>query len=506
MPNFASVFLMKIAATEPTHSWAKKWLGVQKKHFVGGSWQDGGKDQHAVVNPTDGSVLAKVPNADKDVVDRAVAAARSAFPSYAQLTRAKRAGMLREIGSVIRKHATELATLESLQNGMLWSESLVGCLPDSADIFDYFAGWTDKYYGKTVPVDPGFVNYTLRQPVGVCGAIVPWNFPLLLAMWKIAPALAMGNTVVVKPAEATPLSLIRAIELIGEHVDLPKGVLNLVLGNGETGAAMGSHPGIDKLSFTGSTAVGKSLVRGSGDSNLKRLTLELGGNSANIIFEDVPDLQAAIDRSFALTFSSKGEKCSEPTRLIVHESHYDNVISEMAKKADAVVCGNPFDIKSMQGPQCTEAHMNRVLDYIKIGIEEGAKVEAGGFRDEEGANAKGFFIRPTVLSGVDIKSRIAQEEVFGPVLTVHKFRDEDDAIRQANDTVYGLAAGLWTKDVSQAHRVAARLEAGMVFVNQYGCYDFASPFGGVKQSGWGKEMGEHVLSAYTQEKSIWIKV
>lgn len=491
----------------PKLDWARTWLTSEKQAFVDGQWiaPDDGLPPRSLINPANGEPLAEVGECGEVTVDRATAAARRAFTgTWTRYSRRQRAELLRALGDVARDLRAELATLESLQNGMTWSEAYDGNLPDCADIFDYFAGWVDKLGGETLPVERGFLNYTLRQPLGVCGLIVPWNFPLLLAMWKIAPALAMGNTVVVKPSEHTPLSLLRWLEGVLERIDIPAGVLNVVLGGATAGEAIGRHPDIDKVSFTGSTAVGRSLVHDSSASNLKLLTLELGGKSPNIIFDDVPDLEAAIERSFTLTFAQKGEKCTEPTRLFVHEHHYDRVLEAMVAKAEAVVCGDPFAAATTQGPQCHREHFDSVLRYIEVGRAEGATVAVGGEADTSGANAAGLFVRPTIFTNTRSSMRIVREEIFGPVLTVHRFRDEDEVVGEANDVSYGLAAGFWTADVSRALRVAERLQAGMIFVNRYGCYDFASPFGGIKQSGWGKEMGRRVLEAYTQEKSIWI--
>ena len=490
---------------EPKLEWAKTWLKETKKHFINGEWVSGEPSLESI-NPANGQVLAKLPNAERSLVDSAVTAAIKAYEGpWQTINRRQRAQYLQKIGEVICEHQRELATLESLDNGMLWSEALEGNLPDCYGIFDYYAGWIDKDTGETLPTDSGFLNFTKRQPIGVCGLIVPWNFPLLLGMWKLAPALAMGNTVIIKPSSATSLSMIRLMELLQEKVDLPPGTVNMLLGNGKCGALISEHMKIDKVSFTGSTAVGRKLVAASANSNLKRITLELGGKSPNIIFDDVDNLEAIIERSFNLTFSQKGEKCTEPTRLFIHKKHYDKVLQGMTERAQAVKCGDPFTKGSNQGPQCTKSHMESILKYIEIGKQEGAKLVCGGERDNLGQNANGYYIRPTIFADVDNQMTICQDEIFGPVLTVHPFESEQEVVTAANDSIYGLAAGLWTNNISRAHRVAEKLEAGMVFINRYGCYDFSSPFGGVKQSGWGKEMARQSLDAYTQTKNIWVK-
>lgn len=487
--------------------WAAKWLSAPKYMYINGEFrksQDEGTLE--TINPATGKVLGSFYRATNADVDLAVDAAERAFHegSWKKMSKKERAKVLHRIADTIRRHQAELSTLETLDNGKLYSESWYDDLIEAADIFDYYAGWTDKFYGETSPVDGDFINYTSREPVGVCGQIVPWNYPILMASWKLAPALAMGNTVVLKPSEVTSLSAIRLFEILHEEVELPKGVINLVLGSGEVGAAIANHMYVDKIAFTGSTAVGKKLLHGSAESNLKTISLELGGKSPNIVFEDVTDIEFAIEKSFYGLFTQKGEKCSAPTRLFVHKKHYDTFVSRLAQMADSYVLGDPFDPNTNQGAQSSKVHMEKILRYIEYGVEDGARLVAGGQRDTSGSNADGYFVRPTIFADVDNKMRIAQDEIFGPVLPIIPFSDEDEVIRMANDTTYGLAAGLWTKDISRAHRVAAQLEAGMVFINKYGCYDFAAPFGGFKQSGWGKEYAIHSLESYTKVKSIWV--
>ncbi|TVX97411.1 aldehyde dehydrogenase family protein [Cohnella terricola] len=491
----------------PTLEWASEWLKETKKLYVNGEWIAGASGTTIdTVNPATGRQIGSFTGASKDDVDAAVQAARTAFEGveWREMSRKERGRRLHRISQLIREHQDELATLESLDNGKLYKEAYNDDVAEAADFFEYYAGWTDKYYGEMNPVEGNFTSMTTRDPVGVCGLIVPWNFPIDMAAMKLTPALAMGNTVVLKPSSVTSLSAIRLFEIIHEAGVLPPGVINLILGEGRVGSYISSHADVDKVSFTGSTQVGKKLVHDSADSNLKAVTLELGGKSPNIIFADAPDLDAAIERSFYGLFTHKAEKCSAPTRLLVQRPVYDRVVEEIAKYAVGYKCGDPFDPSSDQGPQVSQSHMESILRYIESGKEQGARVVAGGYRDTEGSNAEGYFVRPTIFADVTNDMKIAQEEIFGPVLCVIPFDTEEEAVRIANDTIYGLAAGLWTNDVARAHRVAKKLDAGQVFVNRYGCYDIASPFGGFKQSGWGKEYAIHSLASYTKMKAIWI--
>ncbi len=492
----------------PCLSWAQDWLKTAKKSYVAGKFVSSGKTLHPSINPCNAKTLGHFVETTAAELDDAVSAARTAFTqaSWKRMPRRQRAALLHSAGEAIRRHHVELATLEALDNGKLYREAFNDDIPEAADVFDYYAGWIDKFYSENCPVDPGFLNYTTRQPVGVCALVVPWNFPLLLACWKIATALSMGNTIIVKPSPFTPFSIIRLFEILQEEVEFPTGVINLVHGGTEIGALIAGHQSVDKISFTGSTAVGKKIVSGSAASNLKAVSLELGGKSPNIVFEDVPDLEFAIERSFQAMFSHKGEKCSEPTRLFLHQSIYDRFVQGLVTRADATICGDSFNPEATQGAQCHEEHFNKIMKYIDLGNKSGARLLAGGVRDTNGSNAAGYFVRPTIFGDVDNKSVIAQEEIFGPVLAITSFKTEEEVVAMANDSIYGLAAGLWTADISRAHRVAEELDAGSVFINKYGCYDFASPFGGFKQSGWGKEMAIHSLEAFTKVKSVWVKL
>lgn len=491
---------------QPKLEWAQTWLKTTKKNYINGKWIESNNNKIIEsINPANGKVIGSFQCSTRDDVDSAVHAAREALhnPEWKNMSRKQRGRVLRKISEVIAKHHAELATLEALDNGKLYTEAYNDDVQEAHDLFEYYAGWTDKYYGENNPVEGDFLSVTTRDPIGVCGQIVPFNFPIQMAVLKMAPALAMGNTVILKPADKTSFSAIRLFEIIDEAKLLPKGVINLILGDGEVGAYISKHMDIDKLSFTGSTKIGKQLLRDSADSNLKPVTLELGGKSPNIIFEDVTNLDGAIERSFYGLFTHKGEKCSSPTRLFVQKAIYNTVVEKIAEYAKNYKCGDPFDPNSDQGAQISKEHMESILSYIESGKEQGARIVAGGERDLTGTNADGYFVQPTIFADVDNSMKIAQEEIFGPVLCIIPFDTEEEVIKLANDTIYGLAAGLWTGDTSRAHRVANQLDAGMVFVNRYGCYDFASPFGGVKQSGWGKEYAIHSLSAFTKTRAIW---
>jgi acyl-CoA reductase-like NAD-dependent aldehyde dehydrogenase len=373
------------------------------------------------------------------------------------------------------------------------------------DAVRYYAGWVRRIYGETIPVDGPFLNYTLREPVGVVGAIVPWNYPTCIATWKFAPALACGCSVVLKPSELTPLTALKMAELASK-AGIPDGVLNVVTGYGPTaGEALARHMDVDKISFTGSIRTARSLLKASAESNLKRLSLELGGKNPNIVFPDA-DLDAAIQSAFSGIFANKGEVCSSGSRLLVHKDIHDRFVDRLVDRAKKMKVGNPLDPDSEMGSQISRQQMDRILGYIEAGVSEGAKLCCGGERDTAGEKSKGFFVKPTIFTDVRPDMKIAQEEIFGPVLATIRFGDVDEAIEIANGTIYGLVSAVWTADIKTAHRVAAGIKAGSVWINTYNGFDSASPFGGYKQSGFGRDLGAHALEQYTSVKSIWVSL
>ena len=456
------------------------------------------------VNPATEEPICAVAEAGAEDVDRAVKAARAAFDSgpWPKMKPAERQRLLWKWSELIEKHADEIARLETLDNGKPIFESRLVDIPMVVNTFQYFAGWATKIAGETLPVNPAFFTYTLREPIGVVGAIIPWNFPMIMTGWKTAPALAAGNTVVLKPAELTPLSAIRIGELAIE-AGLPPGVFNVVPGKGSiAGEAMVQHPMIDKISFTGSTQVGRHIMKTAADS-MKKLTLELGGKSPNIVFADA-DLDAALKGATMGIFYGKGEVCAAGSRLLVESSIYDDFVAKLAERAKKMQPSDPLDPKSRLGALVSQEQMTKVLGYVESGRKEGARVIAGGERQP--VNGKGWFMQATVLDGVDNSMRVAQEEIFGPVLSVIRFDGVDDAIAKANASEFGLAAGIWTQNVKKAHAVARRIQAGTVWVNTYNFYDAGMPFGGYKQSGFGRDLGPECLRDVTQTKSVWVSV
>lgn len=473
--------------------------------FIGGRWVApvGGRT-YATVNPATEEVLAEVADADARDVALAVEAARRAFHQgpWPQMSAAERARLLWRIGDLLEQSAEELGRLETLDNGKPIFESCQIDLPMAAEVFRYYAGWATKIQGETIPVRGPFLNYTLREPIGVVAAIVPWNFPLLLASWKVAPALAAGNTVILKPAPWTPLTALRLAE-IAQQAGLPDGVLNVLTGSTrELGQALVQHPGVDKIAFTGSTATGQQILRDA-SGTLKRVTLELGGKSPNIVFADA-DLEAAAHGALSGIFYGKGEVCAAGSRLLVERSVHDALVSKLLERAAKWRPGDPLDPKTRLGPLVSQAQLERVLGYIERGVAEGARLLIGGKRTA--VNGRGYFLEPAIFDQVSPEMTIAREEIFGPVLAVIAFDDVEEAIRIANGSPYGLAAGLWTRDIAKAHRVAARLQAGTVWINTYNFYDPASPFGGYKMSGFGRELGLQGLEHYTQVKSVWVSL
>ncbi|MGH9859348.1 MAG: betaine-aldehyde dehydrogenase [Candidatus Acidiferrales bacterium] len=473
------------------------------KLFISGKWVDAWSAKtYPTVNPATGATITAVADADARDAELAVKSARQAFDSgaWAEMAAADRAKILWRIGDLIDKYADEMGELETLDNGKPIFESRQVDMPMVAEVFRYYAGWATKIHGETVPVRGPFFHYTLREPLGVVAAIVPWNFPLLLASWKVAPALAAGNTVVLKPAPWTPLTALRLGEICQE-AGLPDGVLNIVTGSTrELGKALVQHPGVDKVAFTGSTATGQEIVRDTA-ATLKPVSLELGGKSPNIVFADA-DLDAAVRGATIGIFYGKGEVCAAGSRLFVEKSVKDDFVQKLADRAKKMQPGDPLDPKTKLGSLVSEQQMDKVLGYIEKGKAEGAKLVAGGAR----AGDVGCFVQPTVFDGVTNDMTIAREEIFGPVLAAIEFGDAESAIEQANANPYGLAAAVWTRDIAKAHRVARRIKAGTVWINTYNNYDPAAAFGGYKMSGYGRELGMHALEHYTQVKSVWVNL
>jgi betaine-aldehyde dehydrogenase len=473
--------------------------------FIDGQWVDSESGKtFKTPNPATGETLAEVAEADKADIDKAVNAARRAFEGkWSKMSARDRGRLLYKLSQLIEQHAGDLAAIETADNGKPIKESLYVDLPQVVENFEYFAGWSTKIEGETIPVPGKMFNYTLREPIGVCGQIIPWNFPLLMAAWKLAPALAAGNTIVLKPAEQTPVGAMELAKLIQE-AGFPEGVVNIVPGYGETaGAALAAHPGIDKVAFTGSTEVGKMIAKAAAD-NLTKVSLELGGKAPNIVFAD-SDLEQAVAGAMMGIFYNQGQVCCAGSRLFVEESVKDQFLDKLSEKAGKITVGDPMDKSTQMGPQVSEEQLNRIKGYVDIAREEGATVVAGGQSPQlEGAFQKGYFFSPTIFSEVKNSMRVAQEEIFGPVVSVITFKDEDDLIKQANDTIYGLSAGIWTRDITRAHRFAKEIKAGVIWINTFNMFNAASPFGGYKQSGYGREMGRHALDLYTQVKSVWV--
>jgi aldehyde dehydrogenase (NAD+) len=479
---------------------------VMQKLFINGRAEDSvGEIKIPVVNPATGKTITTVPDATAEDVDRAVAAARASFENKTWRGKdpSEKERILWRFADILEAHKDELAGLESSENGKTLKEALRADVEPAIDALRYYAGWVRRIYGETIPVDGPYLNYTLHEAVGVVGAIVPWNYPTCIAMWKIAPALACGCSIVLKPSELTPLT---ALKIADYSVDagLPGGVLNVITGYGETaGAALALHMDVDKISFTGSIRTARELLKASAESNLKRVSLELGGKNPNIIFPDA-DIEGAIRSAFWGIFANKGEVCSSGSRVLVHEAIYDEFVGRLVEKAKTMRVGDPLDPDTEMGSQISGAQLERILVYIQSGKDCGAELMCGGERDTEGSNSRGFYVKPTVFANVMPDSKIAQEEIFGPVLCAIKFRDEEEAVRIANSTIYGLVAAVWTRDVKRAHRVASEIKAGSVWINTYNGFDSASPFGGYKQSGFGRDLGYYALEQYTNVKSVWV--
>ncbi len=492
-------------ATAATSPFMKPVTLPSGKLLINGQWVESisGK-RFPTINPASAQKICDVAEADAADVELAVRAARKAFGAgspWRRMAASERGRLLNKLADLIEKHADELAALESLDNGKPFAVAKAADLPLSIACYRYYAGWADKIQGKTIPIDGDYFCYTRHEPVGVVAQIIPWNFPLLMQAWKLGPALATGNTVVMKPAEQTPLSALRVGELIME-AGFPDGVVNLLPGYGPTaGAALTRHMDVDKVAFTGLTEVGRLIMEEAAKSNLKRVTLELGGKSPNIVFADA-DIDSAIEGSHFALFFNQGQCCCAGSRTFVEEKIYDEFVERSAARAKKRSVGDPFAPSTEQGPQVDDVQFGKVMSYIEAGKRDGARLVAGGARSGD----VGYFVEPTVFADVQDGMTIAQEEIFGPVMSIIKFKSVDEVVDRANQTIYGLAAAVWTRDIGKAHAIANNVRAGTVWVNCYDVLQAAAPFGGFKQSGLGRELGEYGLQQYSEIKTVTIKL
>ncbi len=496
---------MSVAATiQPVQSVAG-FVATPRKMLINGKWVEAVSGKYfPTYDPATGEVLAQIAEGDREDINLAVKAARAAFDHgpWRKLTVSERGRLIWKLADLLEANLEEFAQLESLDNGKPVGVARVADVPLAVDLFRYMAGWATKIEGNTIPVSvpytPGarYLAYTLREPVGVVGQIIPWNFPLLMAAWKLGPALAAGCTIVLKPAEQTPLSALRLGELIMQ-AGFPEGVVNIVPGYGETsGAALAAHDGVDKVAFTGSTEVGKLIVQAAA-GNLKKVSLELGGKSPNIVLKDA-DLDLAIPGAASAIFFNHGQCCCAGSRLYVEQSIFDKVVDGVAAEAKKIKVGPGLQKDTQMGPLVSDEQLRRVTGYLDAGIAEGATAVCGGARHGD----KGYFVQPTVLVNTNEKMKVVQEEIFGPVVTAMPFSDPEEVLPRANDTIYGLAAAVWSRDIGKANSIAAELRAGTVWINCYNIFDAALPFGGYKQSGWGREMGHDVLENYSETKAV----